>query len=101
MDERSANAQILSTISEVGKCLFSTLESHLVMAMDGNRPFPLSDSSIRDQCNILRQTLSGVISLLVLSDQSTLTDDDKVSDCSSKIKVLPGHIIQNPTCQFC
>ncbi|KAL6572412.1 hypothetical protein OROMI_013370 [Orobanche minor] len=86
MDERSANAQILSTISEVGKCLFSTLESHLVMAMDGERPSPLSDSSIRDQCNILLQTLSGVISSLVLSDQSTLTDDDKVSDCSSKIK---------------
>ncbi|KAK6138866.1 hypothetical protein DH2020_027394 [Rehmannia glutinosa] len=76
-DEKSATAQILSTASEVGNCLFSTLESHLNMAMDGKKPSPSNDNSIRDLCNILHQKLSGAISSLVLSDQSTLNDEDK------------------------
>ncbi|KAI3465239.1 hypothetical protein Pfo_021902 [Paulownia fortunei] len=76
-DEKSATAQILSTTSEIGNCLFSTLESHLMMAMDGKRPSPLNDYSVRDQCNMLHQKLSGAISSLVISDASTLKDDHK------------------------
>ncbi|XP_020549361.1 kinesin-like protein KIN-7N isoform X2 [Sesamum indicum] len=87
-DERSATAQILSTTIEVGTSLFSTLESHLSMAMDGNRPSHMNDYSVREQCNMLHQKLSSTISSLVLSDASTLQDErSEESVYSSKIKV--------------
>ncbi|KAL0325354.1 UNVERIFIED_CONTAM: Kinesin-like protein KIN-7N [Sesamum radiatum] len=88
-DERSATAQILSTTSEVGTSLFSTLESYLSMAVDGNRPLHMNDYSVREQCNMLHQKLSGTISSLVLSDASTLKDESsEESVYSSKIKIL-------------
>ncbi|GFQ00905.1 kinesin-related protein 4 [Phtheirospermum japonicum] len=90
-NEKSAAAQILSTARDVGNCLFTTLESHLDMAMDGMRPSPLNDRSIRDQCNILHQKLSGAISSLVLSDQSALTDENHEDSVHrSNIKVTLG-----------
>ncbi|KAL0439297.1 UNVERIFIED_CONTAM: Kinesin-like protein KIN-7N [Sesamum latifolium] len=89
-DERSATAQILSTTSEAGTSLFSTLESHLSTAMDGNRSSHMNDYSVREQCNMLRQKLSSTISSLVLSDASTLKDErSEESVYSSKIKVIP------------
>ncbi|PIN11610.1 Kinesin-like protein [Handroanthus impetiginosus] len=84
-NEKSATAEILSTTSEVGTSLFSTLESYLLMAMDSNRPSP--DYSIRDQCNMLHQKLSGAISSLVLSDASTPKvecKEDSVYSCNTK-----------------
>ncbi|KAL3617867.1 hypothetical protein CASFOL_038188 [Castilleja foliolosa] len=93
--EKSAAFQILSTTSDVGNCLFSTLESHLAMAMDGTKPSPLNDYSIRDQCNILHQKLSGAVSSLVLSDQSALTDEEDKENSvhSSNIKGTLGRQI--------
>ncbi|KAK4428708.1 Kinesin-like protein KIN-7N [Sesamum alatum] len=89
-DERSATAQILSTTSEVGTSLFSTLESHLSMAMNGDSPSH-NDYSVREQCNMLHQKLSSIISSLVLSDASTLKDErNEESVYSSKIKGTLG-----------
>ncbi|KAL8490196.1 hypothetical protein ACS0TY_025928 [Phlomoides rotata] len=95
-DEKSATAQILHTSSEVGTCLFSTLESHLKEAADGKRPSLLNDFSIREQCNVLHQKLSGAVSSLVLSDASTLKEDEHKEDSvhSSNIKGnLGGQIV--------
>ncbi|KAL0361169.1 UNVERIFIED_CONTAM: Kinesin-like protein KIN-7N, partial [Sesamum radiatum] len=86
-DERSATAQMLSATSEVGTSLFSTLESHLSMGMDGNRPSHMNGYSVREQCNMLRQKLSSTVSSLVLSDASTLKDErSEETVYSSKIK---------------
>ncbi|XP_051123669.1 kinesin-like protein KIN-7N isoform X2 [Andrographis paniculata] len=93
-DDLSATAQILSTTSEVGTSLFSTLESHLLMAVDGKRT-SLNDNSIREQCNMLHQKLRNTVSSLILSDTPTLNDGDSkdYSICSSKIKGSLGEQI--------
>ncbi|CAA0806803.1 P-loop containing nucleoside triphosphate hydrolases superfamily protein [Striga hermonthica] len=93
-DEKSETGRVLSTTSEVGNSLFSTLESHLAMAMDDKRLSLLNVHAVREQCNILHQKLSVAVSSLVLSNQSTLADEDKnVSVCGSKIKgTLGGRI---------
>ncbi|KAL7154935.1 hypothetical protein ABFS83_03G037800 [Erythranthe nasuta] len=94
-DEKSAAAQILSATSELGNCLFSSLESHLTMAMDGKRTSPIIDYSIRDQCKMLHQKLSGAISSLVLSDASSAIKDDNTENSvqSSNFKgTLGGQI---------
>ncbi|GER30026.1 kinesin-like protein [Striga asiatica] len=94
VDEKSETGHVLSTTSEVGNSLFSTLESHLAMAMDDKRLSLLNVHSVREQCNILHQKLSVAVSSLVLSNQSTLAGEDKnVSVCGSKIKgTLGGQI---------
>ncbi|KAG8377453.1 hypothetical protein BUALT_Bualt08G0034600 [Buddleja alternifolia] len=93
-DEKSGTAQILSTTSEVGACLFSTLESHLSMSMDGKRPYPMNDYSIRERCDMLRQQLNTAISSLVLSNAPTLNDEYKEDFlCSSNIKGTLGRQI--------
>ncbi|KAK4481559.1 hypothetical protein RD792_012461 [Penstemon davidsonii] len=76
-DERSVSAQILSTTSELGTSLFSRLESHLSMAVDGKRPSPENDYSVQEQCNILQKRLNSTISSLVLSDTSTMKDEHR------------------------
>ncbi|KAL3840502.1 hypothetical protein ACJIZ3_025093 [Penstemon smallii] len=76
-DERSVSAQILSTTSELGTSLFSRLESHLSMAVDGKRPSPENDYSVQEQCNILQKRLNSTISSLVLSDTSTIKDEHR------------------------
>ncbi|EYU25539.1 hypothetical protein MIMGU_mgv1a001948mg [Erythranthe guttata] len=94
-DEKSASAQILSATRELGNCLFSSLESHLTMAMDGKRTSPIIDYSIRDQCKMLHQKLSGAISSLVLSDASSAIKDDNTENSvqSSNFKgTLGGQI---------
>ncbi|KAH6776338.1 P-loop containing nucleoside triphosphate hydrolases superfamily protein [Perilla frutescens var. hirtella] len=94
-DEKSATAQILSTTTEVGTSVFSTLESHLMMAMDGKRPSSLNDYSIQEQCNRLHQKLSGAVASLVSTDASTLGDECEENSpyCSNIKGTLGGQIV--------
>ncbi|KAL2454392.1 P-loop containing nucleoside triphosphate hydrolase superfamily protein [Abeliophyllum distichum] len=70
-DEKSATAEILSTTSEVGLRLFSTLEAHFSMSMDGHQSH-VNNNSIQEHCNMLRKRLNSTISSLVLSDTPTI-----------------------------
>ncbi|KAL1546870.1 kinesin-like protein KIN-7N [Salvia divinorum] len=93
-DEKSAVAQILATTTEVGTSLFSTLESHLLIAVDGKRPSPLNDCFVQEQYNMLHQKLSDAVYSLVSSDGSTMGDEHKEnSHNSSNTKGTLGGVI--------
>ncbi|XP_073021338.1 kinesin-like protein KIN-7N isoform X2 [Primulina eburnea] len=95
-DERSAAAQILSTTSEVGLCLFSNLEFHLSTSMDGmERPPTIDYMSVQEQCSVLCKRLNSTISKLVLPDASTLKDENTMGSLIStkvKLNTLGGQI---------
>ncbi|XP_073304837.1 kinesin-like protein KIN-7N [Primulina huaijiensis] len=95
-DERSAAAQILSTTSEVGLCLFSNLEFHLSTSMDGMERSPTIDyMSVQEQCSVLCKRLNSTISKLVLPDASTLKDENTMGSLIStkvKLNTLGGQI---------
>lgn len=68
-----------------------------MMAMEGKRPSSLNDYSIRDQCNMLHQKLSGAISSFVLSDASTIKNENKEDPVySSNSKVAAWLHISRP-----
>ncbi|XP_073031375.1 kinesin-like protein KIN-7N [Primulina eburnea] len=84
-DERSAAAQMLSTTSEVGLCLFSNLEFHLSTFADGKGPSPTIDYlSVQEQCSMLCKRLNSTISKLVIPDGSTLKDEHTTGSLISR-----------------
>ncbi|XP_042046839.1 kinesin-like protein KIN-7N [Salvia splendens] len=93
-DEKSEIAQMLATTTEVGTSLFSTLESHLLMAADGKRPLPLNDCFVQEQYNTLHQKLSDAVYSFGSSDGSTVGDEYKEnsSNCSNTKGTL-GEVI--------
>ncbi|XP_073125716.1 kinesin-like protein KIN-7N [Henckelia pumila] len=95
-DERSAAAQILSTTSEVGLCLFSNLEFHLSTSMAGMERSPTIDyMSVQEQCSMLCKRLNSTISKLVLPDASNLKDENTTGSLIStevKLNTLGGQI---------
>ncbi|CAK9167529.1 unnamed protein product, partial [Ilex paraguariensis] len=87
-DDKFSTAKVLSCASEIGTCLFSTLESHFSMAMDDHRTSTENRSSVREQCNIICERLNGTVTSLVLSDAQILKDDG----CRYKGCTLGGEI---------
>ncbi|XP_042005396.1 kinesin-like protein KIN-7N [Salvia splendens] len=93
-DEKSEIAQILATTTEVGTSLFSTLESHLLMAGDGKRPSSLNDCLVQEQYNKLHQKLSDAVYSFGSSHGSTVADEYKDnSSNSSNTKGTLGGVI--------
>ncbi|XP_047976169.1 kinesin-like protein KIN-7N [Salvia hispanica] len=93
-DEKSEIAQILATTTEVGTSLFSTLESHLLMAVDSKRPSPLNDCFVQEQYNNLHQKLSDAVYSLGSSDGSTVGNEYKGnSSNNSNTKGTLGGVI--------
>ncbi|XP_060199294.1 kinesin-like protein KIN-7N [Lycium barbarum] len=66
--DKSGVAKLLSTTSEIGTCLFATLESHFSEAMDSDKSSTGNNSSIEVQHIKVYDQLNRTISSLVLSE---------------------------------
>ncbi|KAM1289284.1 hypothetical protein ACFX15_016098 [Malus domestica] len=87
-DEKSSVATLLSSISEIGTNIFTTLETHFSEAFDdGQRSFFASSSLIQEQHKVLSERLNSAVKLLVSSEPSSVENEQvRNSPCSSKYK---------------
>ncbi|XP_028120738.1 kinesin-like protein KIN-7N isoform X1 [Camellia sinensis] len=67
-NENSSTSKLLSSTSEIGTSLFSTLESHFSMVIDGQRRSSENNTVIQEQSKLLCERLSSTITSLVLSE---------------------------------
>ncbi|XP_059631167.1 kinesin-like protein KIN-7N [Cornus florida] len=74
-DEKSATAKSLSSTSEIGSHLFSSLETHLSLAMDGPKTSTMNNSLIQEQCKKVGDNLNSTITSIVLSEAPALKDE--------------------------
>lgn len=87
-DEKSTSAKLLSSTSEIGMCLFRTLETHFSMGMDDHIPFTGNNSLIQEQHKVLYEKLTSTITSLVLSQTPTTENEQlEVKQCSCENKV--------------
>ncbi|KAM7516964.1 hypothetical protein LguiA_006547 [Lonicera macranthoides] len=94
-DDKSSIAKVLSCTSEIGRCLFSTLETHFSMALDGHRTSAMNNFPIQERCNILCEKLINTITSLELSEAPTFKDQNKGKasyNCENKGCTLGGEI---------
>ncbi|GMH23207.1 hypothetical protein Nepgr_025050 [Nepenthes gracilis] len=86
-DEKSFAAKFLSSISEIGINLFSTLESRIEMAMDGRRCFSGDNSLLQQQCKLLCERLNSTVTSLASSKvQSAGVKESGSTGCSCDYK---------------
>ncbi|KGN62686.2 kinesin-like protein KIN-7N [Cucumis sativus] len=75
-DENPSTKKILSSTSEIGTCLFTTLEAHLSTA--------INDSLIQEQYDVLRGSINNIMESLVLSETSKgCAEDDFLKESLS------------------
>ncbi|KAL5777559.1 hypothetical protein ACOSP7_010485 [Xanthoceras sorbifolium] len=67
-DGKSSTAKLLSSTSEIGLSLFSSLETHFSMATDGSKSFAGNDSLFQEHCKVLCERLKSTITTLALSE---------------------------------
>ncbi|KAF5942791.1 hypothetical protein HYC85_020433 [Camellia sinensis] len=67
-NEKSSTSKLLSSTSEIGTSLFSTLESHFSMVIDGQRRSSENNTVIQEQSKLLCERLGSTITSLVLSE---------------------------------
>ncbi|CAN6583048.1 unnamed protein product [Malus baccata var. baccata] len=87
-DEKSSAATLLSSISEIGTSLFTTLEAQFSAAFDEDqRLFSRNSSLIEEQRKILSERLNSTIKLFVSSEPSNLENEQvRNSLCRSEYK---------------
>ncbi|TXG52562.1 hypothetical protein EZV62_021731 [Acer yangbiense] len=78
-DGNSSTAELLSSTSEIGSSLFSSLETLFSMAADGNKSFAGNYSLFQEHCKVLCERLKSTITTLVLSETQT-TDNKQVKN---------------------
>ncbi|XP_062164418.1 kinesin-like protein KIN-7N [Alnus glutinosa] len=76
-DEESSTAKLLSSTSEIGKSLLTTLETHFSMAMDDNSSFTGNNSLIQEQRKMLYEKFNSTITGLVLSQTQQSSCENK------------------------
>ncbi|GAB4852400.1 hypothetical protein Ancab_016592 [Ancistrocladus abbreviatus] len=82
-DEKSFAAKLISSTSEIGANLFSSLESHFTMAIDGCRSFRVDNSLLQQQCKLLCERLNNTITLLASSEvQNAEEKEFRSAKCS-------------------
>lgn len=88
-DEKSSAATLLSSISEIGTSLFTTLEAQFSVAFDEDqRLFSRNSSLIEEQRKVLSERLNSTIKLFVSSEPSSLENEHvRNSLCCSEYKV--------------
>lgn len=87
-DGESSTAKLLSSTSEIGKSLFTTLETHFSMAMDDRSSSTGNNFLIQEQCKVLYEKLNSTITSLVLSETpSSENEEVRVQVCSCGNKV--------------
>ncbi|XWS24081.1 hypothetical protein CRYUN_Cryun28dG0070300 [Craigia yunnanensis] len=86
-DGKSSTAKLLCGTSEIGTTLFSTLETHISKAMDGHRSSSGNDSLIQECNKVLSETLTSIITSLILSETAATEDKQaKAPLCSCNFK---------------
>ncbi|XP_021728458.1 kinesin-like protein KIN-7N [Chenopodium quinoa] len=88
-DEKSFANILLTCMTEIGSNLFSTLETHCRMAVDGYQTFSTDTSILQEQCKILCDRLNNSVALLASSDaQTTMEKESTTRQCGSDYKGL-------------
>ncbi|BFG18222.1 hypothetical protein CerSpe_044970 [Prunus speciosa] len=75
-DEKTSAAKLVSSISEIGTSLFTTLETHFSVAFgEGQRSFSETNSLIQEQREVLSERLNSTIKLLVSSERPSIENE--------------------------
>ncbi|XP_021821597.1 kinesin-like protein KIN-7N isoform X2 [Prunus avium] len=75
-DEKTSAAKLVSSISEIGTSLFTTLETHFSVASgEGQRSFSETSSLIQEQREVLSERLNSTIKLLVSSERPSIENE--------------------------
>lgn len=86
-DEKSFAKNLLSSLTEIGTNLFSTLEAHCKMATDGHKTFSRDTSILQEQCKVLCERLNNTVALLASSEvQSTGDNESTIRQDNSNFK---------------
>lgn len=76
-DKESTTAKLLSSTSEIGKSLFTTLETHFSTAMDDNSSFSGDKSLIQEQRKIFYENFNSTIAALMQSQTQKCSSENK------------------------
>ncbi|KAL5558699.1 hypothetical protein UlMin_034910 [Ulmus minor] len=74
-DGKSSTLELLSSISDIGASLFTTLETHYSTTLDSQGSLMGDDSLIQEQHKMLCEKLNSTIKSLVSSESPRLQDD--------------------------
>ncbi|XP_034201768.1 kinesin-like protein KIN-7N isoform X2 [Prunus dulcis] len=87
-DEKTSAAKLVSSISEIGTSLFTTIETHFSVAFgEGQRSFSETSSLIQEQREVLSERLNSTIKLLVSSERPRIENEQvRTSLCSCEHK---------------
>ncbi|XP_075642982.1 kinesin-like protein KIN-7N [Castanea sativa] len=86
-DRESSTAKLLSSTSDIGKSLFTTLETHFSMAMDDRSSSTGNNFLIQEQCKVLYEKLNSTITSLVLSETPSSENEEvraQLCSCGNK-----------------
>ncbi|XP_050265629.1 kinesin-like protein KIN-7N isoform X2 [Quercus robur] len=86
-DGESSTAKLLSSTSEIGKSLFTTLETHFSMAMDDRSSSTGNNFLIQEQCKVLYEKLNSTITSLVSSETPSSENEEaraQLCSCGNK-----------------
>ncbi|XP_050214448.1 kinesin-like protein KIN-7N [Mercurialis annua] len=82
----SSTARLLSGTRDIGICLFSNLESHLLIAKDDFKSLP-NDSAVQEQCNVHSERLEDTIkSMVALEKLAVGSKEAKNTTCRCDYK---------------
>lgn len=88
-DEKSFAKNLLTSLTEIGTNLFSTLETHCKMAVDGHKLSCRDTSLVQEPCKILCEQLNNSVAFLESPDaQSTMEKELTTGLYCSDYKVV-------------
>ncbi|KAH7523757.1 hypothetical protein FEM48_Zijuj06G0045900 [Ziziphus jujuba var. spinosa] len=85
ISDGSSTAKLLSSMSEIGASLFTTLESHFSMALDGPRSF--TENDFKEYRKVLFERFNSTIKSLVSSETQSIQKEQVTNlPCSGEYK---------------
>lgn len=90
MDGKLSTEKMLSTVSEIGAQLFSTLEGHFTMNRNGERSSAANNALIQEQQKEFHERMNNITASLELSESSTGNEErPPLCSCEHKVVVSP------------
>ncbi|CAL5206120.1 unnamed protein product [Lathyrus oleraceus] len=86
LDGKLSTEKMLSTVSEIGAQLFSTLEGHFTMNRNGERSSAANNALIQEQQKEFHERMNNIIASLELSESSTTGNEERPPLCSCEHK---------------
>ncbi|CAI8606210.1 unnamed protein product [Vicia faba] len=86
LDGKFSTEKMLSTMSEIGAQLFSTLEGHFTMYRNGERSSTGNNAIIQEQRKEFRERMNNIITSLELSESSTTEKEERTPLCNCEHK---------------